>query len=62
MGLNVCKRIVNFFGGDMTVSSEYGMGTKFTFTFSVTEVITDKNNSFIARQEELTNTDDAHAV
>jgi two-component system sensor histidine kinase TorS len=35
LGLNVCKRIVKFFNGEMSVQSELGHGSKFEFSFSV---------------------------
>ena len=35
LGLNVCKRIVNVFDGDLTVTSELGKGSKFSFSFTV---------------------------
>ena len=37
MGLNFCKKIVTYFGGEMTVNSDYGNGSTFSFTFSIKE-------------------------
>jgi len=59
MGLNVCKRIVSFFGGDLRVDSEYGKGSTFTFTVIVNEFSNyndmedDNNNSMINRTHSL---------
>ena len=33
LGLNICKNIVGQFGGKISVSSEYGRGSTFTFAF-----------------------------
>lgn len=35
LGLNVCKRIVTVFDGTMSVTSELGKGSKFSFYFIV---------------------------
>ena len=35
LGLNICKKIVQSFGGHISVSSEVNVGTTFTFTFRV---------------------------
>ena len=35
LGLNVCKRIVNQYNGEMSVSSEVGHGSTFSFGFQV---------------------------
>ena len=32
LGLNICKRLVNLFNGDIWVESEINKGSKFTFT------------------------------
>lgn len=33
LGLNICKQIIEAFGGRIWVDSEVGFGTSFTFTF-----------------------------
>ena len=43
MGLNVCKRIVTYFGGDLRVNSEFGKGSTFTFTIIVNDFSTDND-------------------
>lgn len=35
LGLAICKRLVNKLGGDIWVESEWGMGSKFSFTLPV---------------------------
>lgn len=37
LGLFICKRIVENFGGEMDVKSEYGKGSCFGFTFKLSE-------------------------
>jgi K+-sensing histidine kinase KdpD len=37
LGLNVCKRIVSVFNGDMSCVSEKDKGSKFNFSFHVKE-------------------------
>lgn len=37
LGLNVCKRIVNEYNGEMSVQSDIGKGSKFSFGFQVKE-------------------------
>ena len=33
LGLHICKKIAQSLGGDLTVKSEVGEGSKFTFSF-----------------------------
>jgi signal transduction histidine kinase len=33
IGLYICKKIVNIFGGEVEVQSEFGQGSTFSFTF-----------------------------
>lgn len=35
LGLNVCKRIVSAYGGNISLESELGLGSTFTFSFKV---------------------------
>ena len=35
LGLNICKYITRQFGGDITINSEPGQGSKIKFTFKV---------------------------
>jgi signal transduction histidine kinase len=37
LGLNVCKRIINVYNGEITISSELGVGSNFSFTFEVVD-------------------------
>ena len=37
LGLYICKLIVNAFGGTITVNSEFGKGSTFTFNFILSE-------------------------
>jgi signal transduction histidine kinase len=37
LGLNVCKRIINVYNGEITISSELGVGSTFSFTFEVVD-------------------------
>ena len=37
LGLYICKLIVNAFGGTITVNSEFGKGSIFTFNFILSE-------------------------
>ena len=46
MGLDFCKKIVSYFGGEMTVTSEYGSGSTFSFTFGITEFSMEKNDEY----------------
>ena len=43
MGLNVCKRIISYFGGDMSIDSDYGKGSSFHFNFIIDDFSMDKN-------------------
>ena len=52
LGLNICKRIVNEYGGNIQVESEYGKGTKFSFNMIV-KSFTHKVD-FEAQSEQLT--------
>lgn len=37
LGLNICKRIVNQYNSEMSVQSEIGKGSKFSFGFQVAD-------------------------
>jgi signal transduction histidine kinase len=37
LGLFICKRLVESFGGEMQAISEYGQGSCFSFTFQLSE-------------------------
>lgn len=41
----MCKRIVNQYNGDMSVSSEIGKGSKFSFGFQVKEFTLKKEST-----------------
>jgi hypothetical protein len=45
MGLNVCKRIVSFFNGDLSVTSQYEHGTNFSFTFQCVDLMMEANEN-----------------
>ena len=38
LGLYISKKITNKFGGDITVQSRLGIGSKFTFTFVLDDI------------------------
>ena len=35
IGLSVCKKIIDVYNGEITINSELGVGSNFTFTFEV---------------------------
>lgn len=35
IGLNICYKLINQFGGKLSVTSEHTQGSKFNFTFEV---------------------------
>ena len=37
LGLYICKQIINIFGGDVNVTSKPSSGSKFSFTFPLSE-------------------------
>ena len=43
MGLNVCKRIINVYNGELSVTSELGVGSKFSFSFLVKDFKMEKD-------------------
>ena len=43
MGLNVCKRIINVYNGEIAITSELGVGSKFTFSFLVKDFKMEKD-------------------
>ena len=43
MGLNVCKRIINVYNGELAVTSELGVGSKFSFSFLVKDFKMEKD-------------------
>lgn len=43
MGLNVCKRIINVYNGELAVTSELGVGSKFSFSFVVKDFKMEKD-------------------
>lgn len=43
--MNVCKKIVEVYGGDIQISSELNKGSKFSFTFGVKEYIFEKQEN-----------------
>lgn len=49
LGLNVCKRIVNQYNGEMSVSSDIGHGSKFSFGFQVKDFIMKKEEETSAK-------------
>lgn len=53
MGLNVCKRIVSYFGGDMWIESDYGKGSKFSFNFIINEFSIHHNNEYNVNSNEI---------
>ena len=53
MGLNVCKRIVSFFGGDIFIDSDYGKGSKFSFGFIINEFSMVENSDYNLDLNEL---------
>jgi len=42
LGLNICKKLVDRLGGKITVSSQYGKGTKFVVTISFLHYLTNR--------------------
>jgi signal transduction histidine kinase len=38
LGLYICKKIVEEFGGEISVNSELGIGSKFLFAFKLSEI------------------------
>ena len=44
LGLSICKTIIERLGGNISVSSEYGVGTTFTFTLPCPATSKDENN------------------
>lgn len=51
LGLSICKMIVDRFGGDINVTSEVGVGSRFTVTLPLIEAspsLSDKNQSIFA--------------
>ena len=56
LGLAICKRILEFMGGNISVESEPGKGSKFTFTFKAEKVLKTKisnNETGTAEESEL---------
>lgn len=49
LGLYICKKIAQTFGGDATVESKYGQGSKFTFTFMLEELKEGTNGPQVER-------------
>ena len=48
IGLYICKKIVNIFGGEISVTSELNKGTSFKFSFKLSELASnDKPNARI---------------
>jgi signal transduction histidine kinase len=45
LGLVISKNIVNQYGGDITVQSEFGHGSTFTFSFSLVSEPAELENS-----------------
>lgn len=35
LGLSVCKKIINVYNGEISINSELGVGSNFSFTFEV---------------------------
>lgn len=52
LGLSICKSIVERLGGEITVSSEYGVGTTFTFTLPYKAMLPDDGNVEAPQNEE----------
>ena len=52
LGLFICKKIANKFGGDVSVESVYGQGSKFSFSFELEEKM--------SHIETVTRTQNAH--
>ena len=53
LGLSICKNIVSQYGGEITVSSEFGKGSTFCVTFALTEERVEEH-----KNEELINIPD----
>ena len=60
LGLSICKKISNALGGDITVESQYGEGSEFTFSFDAKKVIdvpkkenSEKNEKNLSDEEQV---------
>jgi signal transduction histidine kinase len=49
LGLVISKNIVETFGGTISLSSEYGVGSNFSFTFKINEDVEAKRTSMLSK-------------
>jgi two-component system sensor histidine kinase ChiS len=49
LGLVISKNIVETFGGTISLSSEYGVGSNFSFTFKINEDVEVKRTSMLSK-------------
>lgn len=51
LGLSICKTIIERLGGNISASSEYGVGTTFTFTLPAKEKVNQTENEVVESTE-----------
>ena len=52
LGLSICRGIVREFNGDVSVSSECGVGSTFTFDFDISEEVKEDEDKAAAERDE----------